>query len=98
MYASAVIKTALKSKENEMVVPKSAVLWTGKRSIVYVKQPGTDMPTFNLREIELGESLGNEYIVTSGLTNGEEIVTNGAFSIDASAQLEGKPSMMNGDM
>ena len=98
MYASAVIKTALKRKGNEMVVPKSAVLWTGKRSIVYVKQPDTDVPTFNLREIELGESLGNEYIVISGSTNGEEIVTNGAFSIDASAQLEGKPSMMNGDM
>jgi Cu(I)/Ag(I) efflux system membrane fusion protein len=97
MYACAVIKTELKRKGNEMVVPKSAVLWTGKRSIVYVKQTDTDLPTFKLREIELGESLGSEYIVISGLTNGEEIVTGGAFSIDASAQLEGKPSMMNGD-
>jgi len=29
------------------------------------------------------------------LTDGEEIVTEGAFSVDAAAQLEGKPSMMN---
>lgn len=26
---------------------------------------------------------------------GEQIVTQGTFSVDASAQLEGKPSMMN---
>jgi len=31
----------------------------------------------------------------NGLNDGEEIVTEGAFSVDASAQLEGKPSMMN---
>lgn len=33
----------------------------------------------------------------SGLENGEEIVTNGVFTVDASAQLEGKRSMMNND-
>ncbi len=39
--------------------------------------------------------LGNSYVVENGLMDGEEIVTQGAFSVDASAQLEGKPSMMN---
>lgn len=39
--------------------------------------------------------MGAEYIVTSGLQLGEEIVVNGAFSIDAAAQLAGKPSMMS---
>ncbi len=39
--------------------------------------------------------LGNSYVVENGLSNGEEIVTQGAFSVDATAQLEGKPSMMN---
>lgn len=34
-------------------------------------------------------------MVLDGLSDGEEIVTNGVFSIDASAQLEGKRSMMN---
>jgi Cu(I)/Ag(I) efflux system membrane fusion protein len=29
------------------------------------------------------------------LNEGEEIVTQGTFSVDAAAQLEGKPSMMN---
>lgn len=48
-----------------------------------------------MREVSLGPSLGGSYVITQGLKEGEEIVTNGAFSIDASAQLAGKPSMMN---
>lgn len=78
-----------------MVIPKSAVLWTGKRSVVYVKLPNLTAAAFKLREVELGPSLGNQYVILSGLENGEEIVTNGAFTVDASAQLEGKISMMN---
>jgi Cu(I)/Ag(I) efflux system membrane fusion protein len=31
----------------------------------------------------------------NGLSEGEVIVTSGTFSVDAAAQLEGKPSMMN---
>ena len=97
MYATAQITAPLKGYGKEMVIPKSAVLWTGKRSIVYVKQPNTSTPAFKLREIVLGPSLGDQYVIMSGLKNGEEIVTNGAFTVDASAQLEGKISMMNND-
>lgn len=97
MYANAIIKAPLRQLNNEVVIPKSAVLWTGKRSIVYVKQPNTQSPAFMLHEIELGPSLGDSYVVLSGLNEGDEIVTNGAFTIDASAQLEGKRSMMNAE-
>ena len=48
-----------------------------------------------LREIELGPMLGESYVIVNGLSEGEEIVTSGTFSVDAAAQLEGKPSMMN---
>ena len=48
-----------------------------------------------MRDILLGPNLGNSYVVMSGLYEGEEIVTQGTFSVDAAAQLEGKPSMMN---
>ncbi|KAA6348842.1 Cation efflux system protein CusB [termite gut metagenome] len=95
MYADAIIKAPLKQYNNEIIIPKSAVLWTGKRSIIYVKQPGMDSPVFTFREVELGPFLGDSYVVVSGVNDGEEIVTNGVFSIDASAQLEGKRSMMN---
>ncbi|MCK0177681.1 efflux RND transporter periplasmic adaptor subunit [Flavobacteriaceae bacterium S0862] len=81
--------------ENSLVsIPKSAVMWTGKRSIVYVKV-AKGSPVFELREVELGNATGTSYIVLKGLNNGEEIVTNGTFTIDAAAQLQGKRSMMN---
>jgi Cu(I)/Ag(I) efflux system membrane fusion protein len=95
MYAAAVVKSALQDNENEIIIPKTAILWTGRRSIVYVKQPDAHSPVFKLREIELGTALGDAYVVLSGLEEGEEIVERGAFTIDAVAQLEGKPSMMN---
>lgn len=97
MYATAKITAPLKEYNKEMVVPKSAVLWTGKRSVVYVKLSNTNTVAFKLREVILGPSLGDQYVVLSGLENGEEIVINGAFTVDASAQLEGKISMMNND-
>ena len=98
MYANALIDAPLKQYNNEVVIPKSAILWTGKRSIVYVKQPDTETPAFLLREIELGPSLGDAYVVLSGIHDGDEIVTNGTFTIDASAQLAGKRSMMNDEV
>jgi Cu(I)/Ag(I) efflux system membrane fusion protein len=94
MFATGILKANLDEYKNMLIIPRSAVLWTGKRSIVYVKQPGED-PIFKIREIELGPMLGDSYVVGSGLADGEEIVTAGAFSVDAAAQLEGKPSMMN---
>ena len=95
MFATGVVKANLNEFKDKLVIPGSAVLWTGKRSIVYVKQPDGDGINFNMREIDLGPMLGNSYVVLGGLKEGEEIVTDGTFSVDAAAQLAGKPSMMN---
>lgn len=95
MFATGIVQADLSDYHNQLVIPRSAVLWTGKRSIVYVKQPGSTEPIFKLREIELGPMLGSSYIVEDGLMEGEEIVTQGTFSVDATAQLDGNPSMMN---
>ena len=93
MYADAAVRVALRGSGEQVIIPKTAVLWTGKRSIVYVKDSGS----FRLRVVELGASLGDEQVVMSGLSAGEEIVVSGAFTVDAASQLEGKPSMMNGE-
>ncbi|MGC8802181.1 MAG: efflux RND transporter periplasmic adaptor subunit [Bacteroidales bacterium] len=95
MFVTGIVKTQLPGVTSAIVIPRSSVLWTGKRSIVYVKIPGSVEPAFRLREITLGPSLGNSYIIEDGLFEGEEIVTEGTFSVDAAAQLAGKPSMMN---
>lgn len=95
MFVSGILKTMLPGVEDALVIPKSSILWTGKRAVVYVKDPNRNKPTFEYREIVLGEDAGNYYVVKEGLEEGEEIVTNGVFSIDAAAQLKGKASMMN---
>ncbi|MDO6440349.1 efflux RND transporter periplasmic adaptor subunit [Cyclobacterium sp. 1_MG-2023] len=95
MFVSGVVNSTISGEDDAIVVPKTAVMWTGVRSIVYVKKSTTEGLAFKLREVTLGPALGAEYIVTSGLQLGEEIVVNGAFSIDAAAQLAGKPSMMS---
>jgi Cu(I)/Ag(I) efflux system membrane fusion protein len=96
MFATGNVESRLEGAGNKITVPHSAILWTGTRSIVYMKIPDTSQPTFEMREITLGPDLGDSYVVEEGLQEGEEIVTNGTFNIDASAQLLGKRSMMNG--
>ena len=97
MFASGLVKNVVTGKQaaQELIIPKSAVLWTGKRSIVYVKTDVSGKAGFTLREITLGPSLGDSYVVQEGLEAGEEIVSNGAFTVDAAVQLSGGTSMMN---
>jgi Cu(I)/Ag(I) efflux system membrane fusion protein len=70
-------------------------MWTGERSVVYTKITNANGISFMMKEVTLGPALGDSYVIKSGLQSGEEIATNGTFSIDAAAQLAGKPSMMN---
>ena len=95
MFVNGTIKSQLAGAGDQLIIPQSAVLWTGKRSVVYVKLTGTDQPAFKMREITLGSAMKDAYVVMDGLEEGEEIVTNGTFSVDAAAQLAGKTSMMN---
>jgi Cu(I)/Ag(I) efflux system membrane fusion protein len=95
MFVNGIIKSQQTGSGNQLIIPQSAVLWTGTRSVVYVKLPGAGHPTFKMREITLGSSMKDAYVVLDGLAEGEEIVTNGTFSVDAAAQLAGKTSMMN---
>ncbi len=78
-----------------LVIPASAPLITGTRAVVYVKKPNMENPTFEGREVVLGPRAGDYYIVREGLTEGEQVVTNGSFKIDSALQIQAKPSMMN---
>ena len=95
MFVTARIQTRNTASSTEVMVPRTAVLWSGKRSIVYVKVPNAALPEFVMREVTLGNRLGENYQITAGLQVGEEIVSYGAFALDASAQLSGKPSLLN---
>ncbi|MCF7824163.1 MAG: efflux RND transporter periplasmic adaptor subunit [Candidatus Marinimicrobia bacterium] len=81
-----------------LLIPASAVLKTGKRALVYVQSPGEESASYELRQIVLGPRVGEEYIVLSGLDEGELVVSNGNFKIDSAMQIAGKQSMMSGSM
>lgn len=99
MFVSGVIENEMaKEGASQIVIPESAVLWTGERSVVYIKKEMESGAGFELREVTLGPSLGGSYIIENGLETGEEIVVNGTFTVDAAVQLAGKPSMMNPDI
>jgi len=94
LFVEGKIKGISASKSNALSIPTTAVLWTGKRSVVYIKSNPND-PVFEMREITLGDQIGDNFQVLEGLNNGDEVVTNGTFTVDAAAQLQGKKSMMN---
>ncbi len=94
MFVRGELNARISAKE-QLLVPKSAILWTGQRSVAYVKIPDTNIPTYQFREVRLGESVGDAYLVEEGIEPGEEVVTYGNFAIDAAAQLNNQMSMMN---
>ena len=95
MFANGVLHSKIAESADHLLIPKSSILWTGKRAVVYVGVAERESPSFLYREITLGPEAGNFYVVAEGLMEGEVIAVNGVFKIDAAAQLEGKPSMMN---
>lgn len=76
-----------------VVVPDSAVLQTGTRSVVFiVKGDGT----FEPREVSVGTKTEQVYEVRSGLAAGEKVVTQANFLIDSESRLKAALAGMNG--
>jgi Cu(I)/Ag(I) efflux system membrane fusion protein len=69
-----------------LVVPASAPLITGRRSIVYVLVPGGE-GVFEGREVLIGPKSGDYYVILEGLAEGDLVVVNGAFKIDSAVQI-----------
>lgn len=97
MFTKGILNSQIAAETKELLVPESSVLWTGKKAVVYVRVPNQESSRFGYREVSLGPKAGDFYIIKEGLEEGEEIVLNGVFKVDASAQLAGKKSMMNAD-
>ncbi len=95
MFVRATLSARLPIKEKSLIIPRTSLLWTGIRSVVYVRVPDSKTPAFEMREISLGPRAGDHYFVEGGLEPGEEVVVNGVFAVDAAAQLSGRFSMMN---
>lgn len=95
MFAEAIVRGSLGSdRPRPLVIPESAPLFTGRRSVVFVERPGADRPSYDARLVRLGPRMGDKYPVVAGLAEGERVVSEGAFFLDADLQIRGGASMM----
>lgn len=94
MFAEAWV-SATADDSTPLVIPASAPLFTGRRSVVYVEETTPDGPAYAPRTVRLGTRLGDVYPVVSGLSEGERVVSRGAFALDADLQIQGGLSMMS---
>src|SRR5712671_281272 len=69
----------------QLVIPSSGVLQSGTRQIAFVKRSDEYLEP---REVELGQRIGDDFIVLKGLKAGEQIVTSANFLIDSESQLQ----------
>jgi Cu(I)/Ag(I) efflux system membrane fusion protein len=82
------------TQQAPLVIPATAPLFTGRRSVVYVELPEAEEPTYEARVVTLGTRMGDLYPVLAGLHEGERVVIHGAFALDADLQIQGGDSMM----
>ncbi|MBH47253.1 MAG: efflux transporter periplasmic adaptor subunit [Halobacteriovorax sp.] len=71
---------------DELVVPRSVVVDTGKRKIIWIQ---TGDRKFEAKTIRTGHIAGSFIQVIEGLSAGDKIVEKGNFLLDAQAQLFG---------
>jgi membrane fusion protein, copper/silver efflux system len=74
-------------------VPQESVLDSGMQKIVYVE---TAEGVFQPRKVQIGGAYGNRITVTSGLAEGDRIVTSGNFLIDSESRMKSTPVVSSG--
>jgi membrane fusion protein, copper/silver efflux system len=92
MYAT--LRIAGVSRGDVLTVPREAVLSTGTRSVVFVREQGGALTP---REVVLGVTSGERVEVLRGLNAGDAVVASATFLIDAESNL-GKALGGMGDM
>jgi len=68
-----------------LTIPKTAVLYTGTRHLVFVQRQAEE---FEQREVTTGTETANDVVVTAGVTAGERVVDHAAYVVDSESQLQ----------
>lgn len=76
-----------------IVIPRSALLDTGMRKLVYLARPNG---VFEAREVQVGAPSEDLFPVSNGLALGDRVVLNGNFLIDSQAHLSSGMSGLYG--
>lgn len=82
MYVKA---TILETTKKALTIPASAVLYSGKRNVVWIE---IQTNIFEPRDVVLGATTGTLVEVLQGLSEGESVVTTGGYLIDSESQLK----------
>ena len=91
MFVSATFVS--RAAQPSIVVPRSAVLDTGTRKIVYVAKSNG---VFEAREVQVGAPTEDLFPVSGGLALGDKVVLNGNFLIDSQTHLSSGMSGLYG--
>jgi Cu(I)/Ag(I) efflux system membrane fusion protein len=79
------LRLAVTGPQSErLVVPSEAVIRTGKRAVVIVRNP---QGGFEPRDVSLGMDFGDDVEIVSGAKEGDQVVASGQFLIDSEARL-----------
>jgi len=82
MYAT--LRIAGTSRPSVLTVPRDAVLSTGERNIVFVKESGGHLAP---REVSLGATNDDRIEILRGLAIGDTVVSSATFLVDAESNL-----------
>ncbi len=84
------------SSREVLAVPSGAVIETGKRAIVYVEKSPGDYQAKEVKILEKGRSDGEgSWVALTGVEEGEKVVSEGSFLLDAEAQIRNPSALMN---
>ncbi|MCB4791555.1 MAG: efflux RND transporter periplasmic adaptor subunit [Elusimicrobia bacterium] len=89
MFVNIEIKT---SKGGALGVPKSAVINTGLRKVVYIDFGNGE---YEPRDVATGFTGDDSIEIKQGLKSGDLVVTNGNFMLDSESQLRGNSNQSN---
>ena len=82
MYAT--VKLPIAQRARTLSVPRSAVLATGKRTLVFLRQPDGMLAP---RDVVVGVANDDRIEIVSGLAEGDVVVASATFLVDAESNL-----------
>lgn len=80
------------SEEPGLTVPVTGVLRINGQYFVFVVEKGASGTVAKQKPVELGEIIGNEYVVRSGLAPGEQLIISGLQKIGDGAPVQVGPA------
>ena len=92
MYASVTIQGA--AQKAQLLVPKSAVLRTGKQDLVIV---AAGENRFRPQPVRLGSEAREHYAVLDGVKEGDSVVTSAQFLLDSESRIQEAVNKMRQD-